>query len=366
MGLKRKREDDTKESGLCSTCLPMTSTIEGLRALTSEEGYQHLRPEEAAKSAKWGCPFCRLVSRYSQYVDKDDHYRLFIEFAGSNEEGEISENEYPLQGKKVQSFLIDPETETGLPVFTTFGKPRANRLHFIGTYPAQDDPAVQYSYIMPVSLPVMRSFLIQSAKEQLTKCQTEHRFCLRQRVPVLPKRVLDLGDDPSDLSVRVHISEPDEEALYVALSYCWGGLQDITLTSATLQLYTQGLPTELPKTIQDAIFVTRGLGFRYLWVDALCIIQDDKSDKASEIDGMGMIYKSATVTVAAASASSVEKGFLPERSPIPMCRLPLYMPDDKQGNLWVQQYHQSKTQQPLDTRAWVSRTIVRERRGLLR
>jgi hypothetical protein len=66
----------------------------------------------------------------------------------------------------------------------------------------------------------------------------------------------------------------------------------------------------LPQTIQDAISVTHRLGIRYLWVDALCIIQDNPIDKSTEINAVGANYKNATLTISAASAASVELGFL--------------------------------------------------------
>ena len=50
-------------------------------------------------------------------------------------------------------------------------------------------------------------------------------------------------------------------------------------------------PNSMSQTVQDAITVTRKLGIRYLWVDALCIIQDSNSDKANEIREMGNVYK---------------------------------------------------------------------------
>jgi hypothetical protein len=70
----------------------------------------------------------------------------------------------------------------------------------------------------------------------------------------------------------------------------------------------------LPQRIQDAVKITRKLGIQYLWLDALCIIQGDTLDKTLEINGMGAIYKNATVTIAAASCDSVYDGFLATRS----------------------------------------------------
>ena len=73
----------------------------------------------------------------------------------------------------------------------------------------------------------------------------------------------------------------------------------------------------LPATLQDAIVVTRQLGGRYLWIDALCIIQDDDDDKAREIHAIPSIYQGSILTISAACSSSCQQGFLYTRMPYP-------------------------------------------------
>lgn len=72
---------------------------------------------------------------------------------------------------------------------------------------------------------------------------------------------------------------------------------------------------ELPKTFQDAIHVTRALGFQYLWIDSLCIVQDDAEDWAAESRRMEHVFSSAYVTIAASCASGTGDGFLQSRMP---------------------------------------------------
>ncbi|KAF3809524.1 hypothetical protein GCG54_00012808, partial [Colletotrichum gloeosporioides] len=91
---------------------------------------------------------------------------------------------------------------------------------------------------------------------------------------------------------------------YVALSHCWGHHQPAKTTKATL---------DLPKTFQDAITVTRALGIDFIWVDSLCIIQDDPDDWAKEASQMASIYRNAYITIAATSAAGGEEGFLYDR-----------------------------------------------------
>ncbi|KAH8650268.1 hypothetical protein BGZ60DRAFT_389370, partial [Tricladium varicosporioides] len=66
---------------------------------------------------------------------------------------------------------------------------------------------------------------------------------------------------------------------YIALSYCWGGSNPPSTTKSNEAARHLGIPSsQISRTFQDAIKVTRWLGFQYLWIDALCIVQDDKED----------------------------------------------------------------------------------------
>jgi hypothetical protein len=71
---------------------------------------------------------------------------------------------------------------------------------------------------------------------------------------------------------------------------------------------------DLPKSLQDAIIVTENLDLKLLWIDALCIVQDDAMDKAIEISTMPAVYSQAAVTILASRAESVRDGFLHMRN----------------------------------------------------
>lgn len=98
---------------------------------------------------------------------------------------------------------------------------------------------------------------------------------------------------------------------YAALSYVWGGPQPLRLLKSNAnQLECDGSLRQvaLPQTIADAIDVTRELDINFIWIDALCIIQDDDNDKSEQIDSMSMIYRSATMTIIAACGSDCNAG----------------------------------------------------------
>jgi hypothetical protein len=72
---------------------------------------------------------------------------------------------------------------------------------------------------------------------------------------------------------------------------------------------------ELPHTLQDAVRTVRALDIEYIWIDALCIIQDDPGDWAQEASRMGEVYGHANVTIAATTSESSFDGFLQNREP---------------------------------------------------
>lgn len=153
--------------------------------------------------------------------------------------------------------------------------------------------------------------VIQQVRQYLDECYGVHKNCPAHITPTLPTRVIAIAMESGSISARLYTSRENERAEYVALSYCWGGKQRYATTSSTLESMHQDLPlTKLPQTILDAILVTAKLGIRFLWVDALCIIQDNAADRIAEVNFMSFIYKNATLTIAASNASSVSEGFL--------------------------------------------------------
>jgi hypothetical protein len=108
-----------------------------------------------------------------------------------------------------------------------------------------------------------------------------------------------------------------KDTLYAALSYRWGETQQQkdgrTMRANLHDRYGRINISQLPQSIIDAVKVTQTLELSYLWVDALCIVQDDPLDCASEISKMASIYRGATVTISAASAKDSTEGFLGNR-----------------------------------------------------
>ena len=160
----------------------------------------------------------------------------------------------------------------------------------------------------------------QLLKNWVQNCQDGHEECRKtisgevleeDRLPTLPTRVIDVGE-PSDCSPP-HLIETHDNVRghWIALSHCWGSSEHrppIT-TSINLKHNLIAIPIEhLPKTFIDAITVTRALGVRYLWIDSLCILQDDEDDWRREAKRMGDVYECAFLVIAASSANDSRDG----------------------------------------------------------
>lgn len=107
------------------------------------------------------------------------------------------------------------------------------------------------------------------------------------------------------------VVDSEDDSSYTALSYVWGGAKLPELRSSTDERFRQvgSLGTEvLPSTIDDAIQVTRGLGEKYIWVDCLCIMQDDDADKLKFFPQMDSIFGFASVTIVAAAGKDANAG----------------------------------------------------------
>ncbi|KAF2854838.1 HET-domain-containing protein [Plenodomus tracheiphilus IPT5] len=154
----------------------------------------------------------------------------------------------------------------------------------------------------------------------LEHCVVNHPSCrvkkrtlhdaLLGEVVSLPSRVVDVG--PADGSQEPRLLETNGlKGTYLTLSHCWGsGVAVKTLTS-NLDKHKECIPmTILSANLHDAVITTRLLGFLYLWIDSLCIIQDSTADWEIEASKMAQIYNHSTLTISASRAASSDSGFL--------------------------------------------------------
>ena len=158
-------------------------------------------------------------------------------------------------------------------------------------------------------------------------------------MPRLPKRVLDIGDAPYSPFVKL-VETHGRSGRYVGLSHCWGSItkQPLKTTKDSIKDHLNGIAFKmLPKTFQDAVTVTRTIGIRYLWIDSLCILQDDKKDWLQESAQMGSICERGYLTIAASDAiDSTEGCFISRRPDLLTVEIPYYSDvEDTEGSICI-------------------------------
>lgn len=150
------------------------------------------------------------------------------------------------------------------------------------------------------------------AKSWLEKCAS-HENCPPQAAVPLPTRLIEISQNSGEC--RLHRSFPGEKGHYVTLSHCWGpdGVRCLLKKANHEQLQSTIDTDNLPRSLQDAIIITRRLGFRFLWIDALCIIQDSVEDWTYESSRMAGIYRNAILMISAMAAPDSQYGILRPR-----------------------------------------------------
>ncbi|KAL6692998.1 heterokaryon incompatibility domain-containing protein [Trichoderma pleuroticola] len=214
---------------------------------------------------------------------------------------------------------------------------------------------------------------VQISRTWLKTCNDNHKSCAAASAQ-LPARFLDISGDVD--STQVFLKElrdfkHNTDSRYVALSHCWGTGPNLCTTRSTLHKHKHGIKvSKLPPTFKDAVHVARNLSVRYLWIDSLCIVQDDPHDWQIESAKMASIYRDAYFVLGAACGESDVQGFLHQRHWQDVVTL---TPSDKGTTLALQllptetdeDHVDLVSQEPLSKRAWCLQERYLPRRMLL-
>ena len=201
------------------------------------------------------------------------------------------------------------------------------------------------------------------ARHWINTCLVEHRVCsIDSDLPFDPlTRVIDVDPPDGSHDPRLYAtSKQDRNIRYMTLSHCWGGADILTLTDDFHEYLACGVPmTVLPQTFQDAVEICRRLNTRYLWIDSLCINQEDPRDWDWEAPRMRSIYQNSYCTIAALAGENSFRGCFAQR--LHPCELP--------GRIGFTAYEpEGMSRQhaaPLHNRAWVLQERLLSPRTLL-
>ncbi|KAK8115843.1 hypothetical protein PG984_012345 [Apiospora sp. TS-2023a] len=140
----------------------------------------------------------------------------------------------------------------------------------------------------------------------------------------IPRRLVDLGPTDQSLPQVVDTTFSGESIVdqlyeYATLSYCWGPPEDasqqLILTAESKHRLYQGFPlSDLTPVVRDAVVTCRTLGFRFLWIDALCILQHDTADWEEQSYDMERIFTGSALCICVMMSSSCLEGFLQQRT----------------------------------------------------
>ncbi|KAH8812521.1 heterokaryon incompatibility protein-domain-containing protein [Xylogone sp. PMI_703] len=336
---------------LCGKCLALTGTLEGLEAAYSREGYAYCSSAMDLELRSERCPLCKIIWDAMEF-DLSKANNIWAHAVGPAPE--LLDRNSPLTG-----FIFREYNSKG-------NQPRT--ICILDTFTEEDDPASNIITGRPVLTDVRCSTALEQACHNLSDCLNSHTHCAANREEPMPIRVLDVGVNRTALHVRLYSTKSGQTDPYIALSYCWGNPSQqemTTIKNLTDRIRRIDLDT-LPQTLQDAVYITRSLGVRYLWIDAFCIIQNDSEDRAAEINKMGRIYRDALFTISATSCVSVRDGFLHKRSEPASIKLPFQVSANTFGSVKLASALRGRIfHEALHRRGWTLQEHILSRRVLL-
>lgn len=210
---------------------------------------------------------------------------------------------------------------------------------------------------------------LELAKLWINDCLQNHNLCKIGNSTgqgKLPTRLIDVTDYDHPF---VFETKNQTQSSFVTLSYCWGTSKRLLTTKANYIKHQKCLPiARLPQTFQDAIYAANGLGFRFLWIDALCIIQDSPEDIEKEMAVMGDIFEQSVLTLSAEGGLSADAGLFVRRDPrwYHPCQLEMsaHAGLDKTKQTVFVYAHEEQKEKPLMSRGWVLQEEILSTRSL--
>ena len=154
--------------------------------------------------------------------------------------------------------------------------------------------------------------VFQLARSWLSKCLDNHGRCrtFSGSIKHYPRRLLRVDMRESNLYIRLCLTEEmRHQQPFLTLSHCWGKIKFVQLTRNTIQDFMDDTPIRLlPKTFRDAALIVNRLGYEYIWIDSLRILQDSVEDWKRELENMGEVFRNSVCTIAALGAEDSHGG----------------------------------------------------------
>lgn len=213
---------------------------------------------------------------------------------------------------------------------------------------------------------------LATIKAWFQECETEHPECAPQEL-ALPTRLIYIGAANDEMRLVDVREETKDKIKFASLSHCWGGCTPLKTTKENLQDFRHRIPSEsFPRTFQEAIQICRSVGISYIWIDSLCIVQNDAEDWRHEAARMKDVYAGNVLTIAASEAANGSEGCFPERPDINKRRRPPLqfetMNPESQEPIFVRIYERDVRERtgdtPLSERGWALQEAILSHRNL--
>ena len=284
------------------------------------------------------CELCQMVSRFFQPLNGHSHYSISFT---------IREGIMTVKAKLEMTWDGDQYLKQSLRLCASPNSKAEKKGYKVGFPVLLEDRSEAYFLLL---------------QEWLKDCASNHKdhADLFLEDSELPTRLLDVSD-PAKL--RLCHTKKGERGKYTALSHRWGtNVHTFSTTLENIDTLCNHIDTiQLPMTFQDAVLVTQKLGISFLWIDSLCIIQNDPNDWNYESRRMESVFASAYCTLAATSAQDSTKGFLDRQSNHQCVRLSSGGIDVHASTL-DEAFNQDVEQGILNRRAWVLQERALSRR----
>ncbi|KAF8963860.1 hypothetical protein BDZ97DRAFT_1818243 [Flammula alnicola] len=303
-------DNSTIKSLVCEACWNSLFTFDSFQIALDprSKGFSYTATCESIRaSAEQGCNWCKL------FVKKKARGQCDIALSCEEDSDRETQAFTPAGTKKFT--LRTQAKDANVPSSYSFRM-----------YTTADDNASNFIAARDRVLQVAALSNYKLASECFNNCIRSHSQCPKPRQSPLPDRVIDCSNTERP---KIVLTDGAQGA-YITLSYVWGEQQPITTTENIDSYVKDGLEMEkFPKTIRDAVLSAHNLGIRYLWIDALCILQDSTEDKIRQIGRMNAYTETPC-------ASKVSEGFLQDRpARIPSAHIPFICPDGKVGTVYL-------------------------------
>lgn len=283
-------------------CLVITLILLGRREDSSEEEAWWDASSENASSEKAGSE--KAVSE-----------KAVSEKAGSEKAGleecisERNKLEELSDEDTSEASIIFPRTDEERQKHPGFREPSRTiaQLEFY-TRPGSPSPWAAFVPAPHIHPDIFDPHCLRKIQNWIEECVHDHPACVENAWTTrsadddgLPRRLLWMKDcrEVPPL-VRLVTTDSQRSYTYLALSHVWAFTEPYQTIRENYSDHTDRVPWELlSQALQETVVLALTLRYEYLWVDSLCIIQDDPADKEKELPRMSLVYGQAAVVFAA-------------------------------------------------------------------